>query len=101
MIVTVRRKSLQFINKCNGVIVYNDTRRKGAAYVANGYKNLRIAILIQAIDDYKIALIDRDNGEIRHLENFFLSDWGEMLSGCNGELIIEIVRKDIKHNVRK
>lgn len=52
------------------------------------------AIVSQAIKDYKDALAKKDRGEIRRLEEWFLSDWGQTLSNDNGALIIEKTRKE-------
>lgn len=52
------------------------------------------AIVSQAIKDYKKALAENDRGEIRRLEKWFLSDWGQKLSNDNGALIIEKTRKE-------
>lgn len=72
---------------------------------ADGYGNIRVAILEQAIDDYRGALINGDQYKITTLENWFLSEWGECLSGGNGAYIIEKVKqqlgKDSNGNVRK
>ena len=62
----------------------------------NGYENVRVAIIEQAITDYKRALKKRQRGSIISLERFFLSSWGEMISGGNGEYIIEQVKKQIR-----
>lgn len=62
---------------------------------ADGYENVRVAIIKQAIDDYKRALCEDAKGKIATLEKWFLSEWGEMLSGYNGAYIIEKVRKEL------
>lgn len=62
--------------------------------MTNGYENVRVGILNQAIYDYKTALKKDDNGQIQHLEKWFLSEWGQMLSGGNGSYIIEKVKKE-------
>lgn len=58
-----------------------------------GYERVREAIIHQAIYDYKKALRKRNGGSIKALEHWFLSEWGEALSGNNGEYIIEQCRK--------
>lgn len=66
--------------------------------MANGYDLVRHAIIKQAIDDYKRALIYDNRGKIHCLEKWFLSDWGEFLSGDNGAYIIEKTRKEVFKN---
>ena len=63
---------------------------------ADGYANLQIGIIQQAITDYKRALRQGYEGKARALERWFLSSWGEMLSGGNGIYIIEQVRKEVR-----
>ena len=58
----------------------------------SSYERVRAAIIYQAICDYKKALRKR-NGNIATLEQWFLSEWGEMLSGGHGVYIIEQCRK--------
>ena len=59
----------------------------------DGASHLRVGILCQAIRDYEIALKCRAKGEyarhsIEKLEEFFLSEYGQFLSGGHGEAII-------------
>ena len=58
-----------------------------------GYERVKLAILEQAIYDYKRALRKRNGGSIGYFERWFKSDWGEALSGGNGAYIIEQCRK--------
>lgn len=65
---------------------------------ADGFENLRAGILQQAMKDYITALTDDDETEAKLLERFFKSDWGELLSGGHGDLIIiECKRRANKH----
>ena len=62
------------------------------------YERLRTEIVRSAADDYKKALKKSDwLGEVceeqEKLERWFLSPWGQALSGDNGEYIIEKCRK--------
>lgn len=62
-----------------------------------GYERLRVAIMKTAVQDYKIALkkSEREGQKCEKeiaLERFFLSAWGQFLSGDNGKLIIEKCR---------
>ena len=69
----------------------------------NPKEGLEIAILVVAADDYREALRrqreDRDsmkaNKEVRKLERFFLSRWGQLLSDNHGEAIIERCRREV------
>jgi len=65
------------------------------------YDNLRGAILSRAIRDYKIALRHKDPAGIASLERFFRSDYGQLLSGDNGEYIIEKVQEWLEEERRK
>lgn len=67
-----------------------------------GYQRLRTEIVKDAVNDYHKALKKSDRiGEICReqtaLENWFLSPWGQILSGDNGELIIEKCRANYKN----
>ena len=67
-----------------------------------GVERLRIEIVKSAVDDYRKALKKSDRiGEVckeqLSLENWFLSPWGQQLSGDNGELIIEKCRSNYKN----
>lgn len=61
--------------------------------MTSGNENVRAAILRQAVSDYKAALRKRNGGAINALERFFMSEWGQMLSGGRGSYIIERCRK--------
>lgn len=51
-----------------------------------GVENLRSAIVISAINDYRKA---KEKSTKDYLIKWFLSDWGQLLSGNLGELIIK------------
>lgn len=53
------------------------------------FDRLRLAIVQQAVIDYKSALKCRNFAQIAELERFFLGSWGQWLSGGNGKYIIE------------
>ena len=63
--------------------------------MTDGHEKVRTGILKQAIYDYQNALVKNDDGQIQTLENWFLSEWGEALSGNNGAYIIENARKEM------
>lgn len=60
-----------------------------------GVENLRVAILFQAIKDYKFALRHNRQNEVYLLEKFFLSEWGELLSNYHGDYIIAECKKRV------
>ena len=70
------------------------------------YERIRTEIVKSAVNDYKNAL--RKSDRLRcvceaqiALEEWFLSSWGQLLSGDNGEYIIEKCRKTYKTSVSK
>lgn len=52
------------------------------------------AIVSKAVEDYRNAMNDNRKQKARALERWFLSDWGQCLSNCNGELIVERLRNE-------
>ena len=65
------------------------------------YERLRAEIVRSAVFDYKKALRKSDRigticEEQAKLERWFLSQWGQFLSGDNGEYIMEQCRKTYK-----
>lgn len=66
------------------------------------YDRLRQEILTVAVDDYKTAIrkskrLGYKCTQEQALENFFLGEWGQLLSGDHGEYIIERCRKDHRY----
>lgn len=59
----------------------------------DGIKELCYAIVLQAIEDYKIALDMNDTIEINNIEKFFMSEWCEYLCNMHGSYIIKGVKK--------
>ena len=64
--------------------------------MVDGYTLLQIAIVRRAIGDYILALKKNNPAEKSKLERFFLSEWGQSLSGNRGEVIIERCKKQAK-----
>lgn len=58
------------------------------------YESLRLAIVELAVRDYEAALKYGNEKEIKSLERFFLSKWGQYLSDDHGEYIINRCRKE-------
>lgn len=53
------------------------------------YVRLRAAIIQRAADDLKGAILYGDKNEVRRLKKWFLSDWGQAISGNYGKFIID------------
>ena len=71
--------------------------------VTTGYERVRVEIVRQAINDYEKALKRESKGKpplaiysVKSLEKFFLSEWGQALSGNNGKYIIEKCRRRVE-----
>ncbi len=68
--------------------------------IEEAYEHLAKSIVIQAIEDYRKILhnprvnnYQRVRGNKLALESFFRSDWCYLLSGYNGEYLIEIIQE--------
>lgn len=64
------------------------------------YESLRLAIIEQAVRDYKKALLADKRCDdllakrkIRELENFFRGEWFEQLSNLDGKMLVRKTRK--------
>ena len=60
-----------------------------------GYKKLAAAIVERAVIDYKTALKCRNYSATYSLERFFCSAWFEVLSDCNCEVLMQMVRRSV------
>lgn len=66
------------------------------------YERLANAIILSAVRDYRSALkrLARDpkskyaNEEVKDLERFFLSQWYQMLTEVDGEMLIDKLREE-------
>ena len=67
----------------------------------DNYINLAAAIVLQAMSDYKKALRDEDSKTIKECEKFFLSEYGQYLSGHRGKYAIERCKKEIEQEKEK
>lgn len=63
------------------------------------YMRLRAGIIQRAVADLTKALITNNKGQIRKLEKWFLSDWGQAISGNNGKFIIDRVYNGLKQEL--
>ena len=64
-----------------------------------GYLELQIAIINQANEDYRTALMENKRKKIEKLEKFYFSTWGQLLTDYNGENIISRIRREVRNNV--
>lgn len=70
---------------------YNSHKLSNTYYEeCDGFLNLRMAIINQAIIDYRQG----NNQQRETLEKWFLSDYGQFISGDMGEVIVEKLRKE-------
>lgn len=70
------------------------------------YERLRTEIVRASVFDFKKAMRKSDRlgyvcDEQKALEKWFRSKWGQLLSGDNGELIIEKCRQSYKYNISR
>ena len=56
--------------------------------------NLAIGVVKQAADDLRAAIRTQDEGCIKALTNWFLSEWGQLLSFGQGGAIIRGLKKE-------
>ena len=91
-LLTIKDESPYIINRRikGGIQKMNDSYQ----ITTDAYKNVRYAIVKQAIDDYKRALRRGKEAEIKAIERWFLSEWGEFLSDNKGAYIIEKVKSE-------
>lgn len=56
-----------------------------------------MAIVEQAIKDYKVAYRSKNSAEIMFLERFFYSEYYELMTGgkVDADKILKLIRKDI------
>ena len=72
------------------------------------YESLANAIIVQAVKDYRIALLHSkkrpdNNGyqiEVASLERFFRSGWFGELTSLNAEYLIRRVNEEVQRNDR-
>lgn len=70
----------------------------------DGYKDLAVAIVVQAIDDFKKAAACYKMGKNKDLAtktmteviNFIESDWYLQLSNLNPDIVIERLKEELK-----
>ena len=66
--------------------------------VDKAWENLANAIVLQAVDDYRRLLrgkrIHNDNNRKVTIEEFFLSEWFEILTQVDGQTILNRLQKE-------
>ena len=62
----------------------------------DGIKNLAMAIVFQAVQDYKKALKHNDKVEIHNLEKWFRGNQYKTLFSIDGEYLIRKIKEVIK-----
>lgn len=92
------------------MIAIRDSLTDRSGRHCNGWDLLRVAIVEQAVSDYRDALDgivppyagnETPFCSVAALEAFFLSDWGEWLCGRNMEGPMEIIKKQVRRSRRK
>ena len=58
-----------------------------------GYKELAAAIVERAVVDYKTALKCQNDSATYSLERFFCSAWFDILSDCDGRVLMQMIRR--------
>ncbi len=67
----------------------------------NNYEYLTIAIVQQAVKDYRYALKRNNKKQVARLEKWFLGDWAQLLSNGMGEIIIKKCREQVGESKRR
>lgn len=72
------------------------TQYGSISHVDQEFMPLVAAILETAEEDLKEAIKYRKHQEVASLKRWFLSEWGQALSGNNGQLIIDRIESEVK-----
>ena len=67
----------------------------------NNYEYLMVAIVQQAVKDYRYALKRNNKKQMARLEKWLLSDWAQLLSNDMGEIIIKKCREQVGEGKRR
>lgn len=59
----------------------------------DGYKELAAAIVERAVLDYRAALTNQDKYGRVSLEKVFCSGWFDVLSDCDGKILMQMIRR--------
>lgn len=96
----------------NGIIYSQTLNYPGRASQEDGYNDLAIAIVKQAVRDYETVLMklfSRPSGAKKaqleqdkvELEMFFHSEWYSTLTDIGGDVIIDAARRNAVENAKK
>ncbi len=55
------------------------------------YENLANAIILRAVEDYRLA---EDRRTLKEIEDFFLSDWFSVLTSLDGAALLQKLREE-------
>ena len=55
------------------------------------YENLANAIIMRAVEDYRLA---EDRRTLKEIEGFFLSDWFSVLTNLDGAALLQKLREE-------
>lgn len=67
----------------------------------NNYEYLTVAIVQQAVKDYRYALKRKNKKQAARLEKWFMDDWAQLLSNDMGEIIIKKCREQVGESKRR
>lgn len=75
--------------------------------IDGGYEGLANAIIVKAVEDYKVALTialglhpsTQSLNRIIELEKFFRGEWFKVLCDLDGEYLIEKIREGVKKEI--
>lgn len=75
-------------------MIIQDLKECGVIPKFGKYSLLVAAIIEQAIKDLRVAKKQGDFAQAACIRKWFLSDWGQSLTGGNGRLIIERIERE-------
>ena len=67
----------------------------------HAYEELANAIVLQAVEDYRTALMAGEENKAKACENFFRSEYYMILTNVNGENLIKQIRKEVEETKKK
>ena len=54
---------------------------------------------MRAVNDYEEAVMNKKNGAAKHIGAFFRSEWGNQITGADGEKIEDVCRTRAKYQM--
>ena len=61
--------------------------------IERGYEALANAVIVQAVQDYKLALKKNSDIDIKRLERFLRSEWFQVLTDLDGTYLIRKIKE--------